>query len=81
MKPKFQSVPSAESVPMLEAKNACAIDSNENKMDLLVGGKFHPVFLLYKKYGRMNDHSPYTHVKAPTGTDSQRTDRISSNTS
>jgi aspartate/tyrosine/aromatic aminotransferase len=79
MKPKFQSVPSAESVPMLEAKNACVADSNENKIDLIVGGRFDrfdPMFLLYKKYGRTKPHSHYTHVMAPTGMDSQRTNRI-----
>lgn len=37
MKPRFQSVPSAESVPIYEAKNACIADSNENKIDLIVG--------------------------------------------
>jgi hypothetical protein len=66
---------------MLEAKNACVADSNENKIDLIVGGRFDPVFLLYyKKYGRIKPHSDYTHIKAPTGTDNQQTDRISSNT-
>jgi hypothetical protein len=81
MKPKFQSVPSAESVLMLEAKMACIADSNENKIDLIVGGRFNPVFLLYKKYGCTKIHSHYTHVTEPTGTDSQRTNRIFSNIS
>jgi hypothetical protein len=81
MKPKFQSVPSPESVPMLDAKNACIADSNENKIDLIVGGRFNPVFLLYKKYGDIKPHSHYTHVVALTGTDSQKTNRIFSNIS
>jgi hypothetical protein len=75
MKPKFQFVPSAESTPMLAARRASSADSNENKIDLIVGGRFNPVLLLYKKYG---PHSHYTHLTTPTGTNSQRTNRISS---
>lgn len=49
MKPRFRNVPAAERVPIVEARDACIADHNENKVDLVVGGKFDYVFLFCKK--------------------------------
>lgn len=37
MKPRFQGVPSAEIMPIVEAREACFADRNENKADLVIG--------------------------------------------
>ncbi|XP_021916317.1 aspartate aminotransferase, cytoplasmic-like [Zootermopsis nevadensis] len=37
MKPRFQSVPAAESIPIVVARDSCVADLNENKVDLVVG--------------------------------------------
>jgi hypothetical protein len=49
MKPRFQSVPPAERMPVIEAREACVADNNENKVVLVSGGKFNFVFLLCNK--------------------------------
>jgi hypothetical protein len=45
MKPTFQSVPSAEIVPIVAAREACIADSDENKIDLVVGGRFGYIYI------------------------------------
>jgi hypothetical protein len=39
MKPKFQCVPAAERAAIVEARDACTADPNENRIDLVVGGR------------------------------------------
>jgi hypothetical protein len=52
MKARFRSVPAAESIPVVEARDACMDDKNENKVDLVVGGKLDFVLLFCKRHGR-----------------------------
>ena len=40
MKPRFQDVAAAEISPVVQAREACVADRNENKADLVIGGTF-----------------------------------------
>jgi hypothetical protein len=62
MKPKFQFVPPAEGVSIVDARNACADDPDENRIDLVVGGRY---ILLPNKYGRIKPQSSTTATARP----------------
>jgi hypothetical protein len=49
MKPRFRSVSAAEKVPIVEAREACLADTNEDKIDLVIGGRFDFVLLCEKR--------------------------------
>ena len=40
MEPRFQAVAAAEIMPIVEAREACIADCDENKADLVIGGTF-----------------------------------------